>query len=285
MTWQAPSTPGTVIIQLEADDAPDAVFDECPTSSNGDRDDDPNNFETTVSVSLPGGCEECDLHEGISIFITPQHTATPAGCGPCLCGSTDFSGMNYNAELPCYIGDCVNSPIWKFRVTAEVIGYYGACNDFTNISGPDDVNADNYCEIVEGFRYDPETPLDPITHEAGCVNASGDPPKYSNSDCIEEHEEKHVDMAVEALNDRITELFASGIFELPIDCDWTATTDCSSAYVVMNQTIYLAINDAFTHATEAALDEGPPRAAASQCFRDIADAICADPRWDCNLCN
>jgi hypothetical protein len=48
---------------------------------------------------------------------------------------------------------------------------------------------------------------------------------------------------------------------------------------------FLEIESAFYYARVAAADEGPPREIASDCFRDIADAICNDPRWDCSLCN
>jgi hypothetical protein len=121
--------------------------------------------------------------------------------------------------------------------------------------------------------------------EAGGVNGWADPSvgKYSNSGCMDLHEETHAYIAVEEFNKRIAELRNSGIFELAIDCDEPATTDCFGAFLIMGPDIYSGIEKAFSIA-RAASDEDLPREAAPDCFRAIADAICNDPRWDCSLC-
>jgi hypothetical protein len=59
--WQAPPCKGTITIKVHVDDLPDEMYLPCP--GGGTRDDDPKDFQQTIDVKLPAGCEEASGHD------------------------------------------------------------------------------------------------------------------------------------------------------------------------------------------------------------------------------
>jgi len=260
VTWRAPSCKGTVIIKLDADDAPDSMDNPCPDS---DRDDPNKVFEGTSTVSLPDGCVSGST-QTVS-FSSTKLTSTEY-CGT-SCGRTGPMFIpTVTIPLPKYDG-CK----WIFSVSADGNTPCVVCPAlFTEIeNGNDpDITEENLCTIYNNF----------IEIEPSC-------PPYSKAECIELHEEAHYDDWLECLEAEECVFWGDpSISDMEIDCGDPSSTSCQAAKTARTSDIKAAVLQAWTDAAAAWNDMGEtnPIEAAASCYEDLVDSICTV--WDCGIC-
>jgi len=285
--WEAPPCKGTVIIRLDADDAPDSMDNPCPGSER----DDPNKvFQDTVTVSLPTGCDDCVGDPEITLHINPVMTTDPSSCSRGGCGYADYpSNLDIFILTPCYDG-CT----WRFGVIAIADVLFGPClerGNYTPIdSGNDpDLTEENYCEIVDDFDYDP---FDESTGTGcACIGGEGEDcdggTQYSNTLCLWVHEAAHVDLFKDALDKEEEDLSDHPAFDdMLIDCSDPFSKTCLDAKDAREVAITTAVEDAFLYCYIC--HEELARLEAYECFKEIADAICLHAEiqgWaDCDAC-
>lgn len=272
----APCYTGTINIRLDVDDKPDPMDDPCDDDS--ERDDPSIYREDTLTVSLPGECNNCTGDPVISLEADAENNYGDGGDGCSLnaCGAAGPAGnISTTVLTPCYSN---NNCKWRFGATATADYPWGPCTlNYTEVAGPDDVNSSNYCAIVDGFDYDPQNEAT----GTGCVDTGGT--QYSNADCLDIHEQWHVTIFMQNLEKEEADLREDPAFaDMTIVCGDPNTETCGAAKSARENDINAAVDFAYTIADTC--DEVGARDVADQCFKDIADLICNDPRWDCGGC-
>jgi len=269
-TWTAPTCTGPVTITLTADDVPDSMDNPCPDST---RDDDPNNFNDVSTVSLPSGCSNCSGTPLISLDANVTQDTDKDECDfTCICGAAGPpENIIVNVATPCY-----DNCSWKFGVAATADYSFGPCTDnerydnYFNISSVDDplLTEDNYCDIVDGFDYDPAIEG---TGE-GCPE-SGDF-WYSNTECLWLHEAQHARDFLDNLEDEETALATDpALSDMAIDCTDSGTITCQAAKSAREDAIESAVNEAYFNASADCTEESA-KETAWECFYNLAIEIC-----------
>jgi len=127
---------------------------------------------------------------------------------------------------------CFEACEWKPGSAVITVYYYeGLCPEKceTNINSADDVDVNNYCDIleklkeeiekVEGFLDDP-----PISSEVGEWDGTVDP--FCFSDCISEHEATHTQQLHDMLMQEGNQLLQSlSTISVTFDCDEAKTSE------------------------------------------------------------
>jgi hypothetical protein len=269
--WNAPPCTGTVIIKLKADDLPDPMYGACPGEMT--RDDNPKDFEGTSTVSLPQDCVA-----GIkSATLTANKAGVPNCSNPDACGSTG-PPTNLITNILAKYNNCK----WVFAVTASKDCPCAVCSDnFTQIdNGNDaDVSKSNFCGIVDLFSTG-----------NGCGRIGGI--LYSNSTCVQIHEDKHFSI----FNDRLPAeaallLNKDSMKDMEINCKDATTTTCQVAADArkgaINADVEAAYHKAWTWMDPVA-EEALCVATARPCFENVAKSICQrakdEPTWDAYTC-
>ena len=224
-----------------------------------------------VTVNLPSGCSSgtgsCDLES--------QIVGGPVSCPEGTCGKTQI--IDISVDIDVVYDDCN----WVFQVFGMADIVSGACpSNYCNIENGNEacITEDNYCAIVLSFK-----------ELTGCEAIGGD--LHSNTNCVEQHEAKHVEIFQQELADEVPCMCAeSSMDDIPIDCDDSTTTTCSSAYYSRWSAILLDVSDAYNNAWDnAAAQEQAAVDASRACLTAIADKICdhaASENWDsCGYCD
>jgi ribosomal protein L37E len=257
--WTAPPCTGTVSIGLVANDKA-VMVNPCPGS---ETDDNLIVRSGTANVTLPSGCTTGTK----SAALTSVKTGSP----DCSGGDTGVTGPLTNLTKSISAKYENNECKWVFAVSANKDCPCGVCpGNFTEITdGNDsDLNASNYCDIVNGFR----------AHAYATYGGA----KYGHPDCTQDHEDEHYRIFDDYLSPNAEDwLEARSSMELAIDCSDSNTTTCGAAESYRDSTIEADINTTYTQAftwMDPAAEEAQCRAAAGPCYDGVADSICSV--WD-----
>jgi hypothetical protein len=174
-----------------------------------------------------------------------------------------------------------NSCKWSFQVTVEADVPCGPCpTKYINIvnGNEPDLTEQNYCPLVENF-----------TTGSGCFQYIFK--RFSNTECITEHEDEHFKILKEKLAEqRLIFLGRPSMNDMPIDCSDPDTTTCHAAVIARIAAIDDDAKDAYRDAHLAMLAEGDERPfqVARPCFTKIANLICdhaSNQGWEsCEYC-
>ena len=262
--WQAPPCKGTVIIRLDADDAPDSMDNPCPDSER----DDPNKvFEGTSTVYT--GCSDC----GAPGDVTPNITED-ANCVFCDSETWGYGAPigphTYTLKIPCY-----DSCKW-YAYLDKVDSTFNICRSCPDnpptVACLDDVAQMNQTEACDHLQNFPNNPvqLTDIDEENSC------------QDCVTVHEETHMDKdwKEDSLQPEVVS-FACWCAdqEIDIDCGDSDSTDCTTALTAAvkaaydeewNDRIVAALN---TYQALKVAGEISANAAYLACYQDIYDAL------------
>lgn len=269
--WKAPPCTGTVVLNLNADDLPAAMYDECPWSST--RDDGDSDFGDTVNVSLPSGCSDC----GTPSSVTPSvyHSdGCELFCNGYFGSFHVFNNVDfhfYYLKTPCY----ENSDWYAQLDTVE-----------SNV------------EICESCPANPETvcclgDVSGMTKQEACTQYNKYPHPlligdiyttyfYNNCwcrSCVAVHEQTHMnkDWKEDSLQPEVTS-FKNWIagHAINIDCSNFDSVNCTTALTSAEKAAYdFEWNARVSAAWNAngAQGEGDAEAAERDCYQDIIDAL------------
>jgi hypothetical protein len=220
-----------------------------------------------VTVSLPTGCSECSGAPEISLDANMLETENPSMCDTCACGAAGPpENILVTVATPCY-----DNCSWKLSVMATADFPFGPCTDsYFDIGSAESglVEEGNYCDIVDGFDYDPYTQGTGV----GCPWSDGF--YYSNSTCVWFHEAQHAADFLHNLEDEEAALATDpALGDIAIDCSDSTTRTCQAAKNAREQAIKDAVNEAYMNAWGDCTEESALESA-WECFHNLAVEIC-----------
>lgn len=249
--WQAPPCIGTIIIKLTADDKPDEAFKACPGGSS-DRNDPSKDFEKTVNVVLPTGCEEAGAHDSSIHWIHPDDNFESTTCSPfgyCAqySASKDVNFAYENCQWKCEISNVVAETTIEVRCPTCIPGMVSV---FSASEVP--------CAEANLAKYD----LDD-TDLSDDIGAPRN--KYWCYEATVAHELFHrsewMGFYGSQLNAAIS---ACEAMTVTIDCGDSYTTTCLGAYYLKIGEINQKFSDAFQNAVWQMNDPNTPLNEAEQ---------------------
>jgi len=227
--WQAPACTGTVTITLTADDEPLSMDNPCPDST---RDDDPNDFNDTSTVSLPSGCSNAGAHDSSIHWNDSQNYSGSIYWGFCLTGP-----VNPDPDVDFKYNSCT----WECEISNVEVSTFvqvGAtgCSGYVDITQASDVPCAD-ANLAKSDLYDPN-----LNDDVGAPNT-----KYWIHSAIVAHEEKHRSDWKTFYGQRLA--YAISLCEsffVSIDCEIEYTHTCQGALGYWNEVIEETFDEAKT---------------------------------------
>ena len=238
---------------------PDCDPDLCKTCVDG---------ECKVCGGDTSGCEEGSQTVSLSLIETSSPSCNNP---PGNCGETHYPVRYSGPDIYANYNNCK----WVFSAydiwNSNSDPCPGNFTEITNGNDPD-LNANNYCGIVNGFR------------NHACVTVGGT--KYGHASCTEIHEDCHyafMENDVETTEEGWLEA-RNSMSDMTIDCSNSNTTTCQAAKSARESSILTDLAQAYDNAWDYmdAQGESPCYNAAASCYEGVADSICA--AWDCDGC-